>query len=77
VCKGCGQSRTSFPAFAPAIPTVGEAGLILVEFVGEDPQTQFGAVTGQRYPFGEAAERFVDCRDFPTLRDVIEKHDET
>lgn len=64
MCKTCGSVPVSGETKAPppsALP--GEAGFTWLEYVGPDARTEFGPVTGARYPFWEANPRYVDARD--------------
>ena len=46
----------SYPAF-------GEKGMMLVEYVGDNPETVYGEITNAAYPFDNNLTRFVDIRD--------------
>ena len=61
---GCRGRRVTPRAVEMMYPMVGESGLMLLEYVGEDPpRTWYGEVTNAPYPFDENRARYVDARD--------------
>lgn len=50
----------------PAFP--GEAGLVMLEYIGTRAAASYGPVTGARYPFDERARQYVDKRDAEKLK---------
>lgn len=56
--------KTSSPA-PFAIP--GESGFVYLRYTGQDAKTEYGSVTGARYPFYENPVRLVDSRDAEKL----------
>ena len=58
----CGKHSSSFPVSLPAVP--GESGFVYLRYTGTDAQTEYGEITGARYPFWENMDRqLVDSRD--------------
>ena len=71
----CSGIRTTPQKASKAAPVIGEIGLLLIEYVGEDaPETVYGEVTNKMYPFDENRTRYVDMRDAAYLlgRDFVE-----
>ena len=44
--------------------------MVKVKFVGDNPRSQFGIVTGAFYPFGTQPVLWVDVRDRERLENV-------
>lgn len=61
MCK-CGK-RTEIVSTPGPIAIPGEAGFVYLKYIGQDAKTEYGSITGSRYPFLEAAVRLVDRRD--------------
>lgn len=73
MCSGCGSGKKvkkngngSAPLPAHAVP--GEDGFTWLEYIGPDVQTEYGPVTGARYPFQAANPRYVDRRDAEKMK---------
>ena len=61
----CGNRRTVPQRLPPtkAFPILGENGFLLLQYVGDEPDTWYGEVTNTAYPFDVAPIRYVDVRD--------------
>ena len=61
----CG-SRRRIPRGLPAMafPMLGEKGLMMLKYVGQDdPDTWYGEITNAPYPFDKNPTLYVDSRD--------------
>ncbi len=58
--------QAALAALPPAVP--GEAGFTTLAYTGAEAKTEYGPVTGARYPFGENPVRLVDCRDAERMK---------
>jgi len=57
------KKRPIIPLPPSRIPVPGEVGFVYLEYTGADAKTEYGPITGSRYPFWEKPVRLVDKRD--------------
>jgi len=64
-CSGCGSTKRKSTQVAKVVssPEVGTAGFSFLEYTGKDVKTEYGPITGARYPFWDRNPRYVDSRD--------------
>ena len=60
----CNCKKRPAPISLPGGPPLpGENGFVHLQYIGADAKTEYGPITGARYPFWEKPVRLVDKRD--------------